>query len=203
MNYTRRFILGHVAAIPAVALATDADGTPRHDIHPLREAPGPSASHFPNVPVVASTGKEYLWYDDVVRGARVAINFFSFENDEKHAVTDHLLRAHRLAAAEGIDGVTMISVAIDAAPLNMLAKYVSSKNIDDRWLFLTGTPANIELIRSFLFVRDTRSHRTPVHGHGQSHTLTVARYGNESLARWASYPLRCSPESIVRRYAWI
>ena len=33
--------------------------------------------------------------------------------------------------------------------------------------------------------------------------LVVARYGNESLARWASFPVRTSPESIVRRFAWI
>ena len=207
MRNRREFILANAAAIPALAMlaARDGDGAPQYEIKPMREPPGPSAAYFPNVPVVAHTGSEYLWYDDVIRDRSVVINFFSIDNDEKYAVTDNLMKAHRLAAEKGLGNVRMVSVAAEAPPLQVLADYAARKRIGERWLFFTGARGNIELIRSFLYIKrvDPAHGAVPGHGEGHDYSLAVARYGNESLARWASFPVQSSLESIVRRFAWI
>ena len=207
MKSRREFVLANAAVVPALAMlaANRASAAPLFEIVPLREPPGPSAAYFPNVPVVAHTGREYLWYDDLIRARRVAINFFSFEHDEKYGVTDNLAKADRLAGERGLDHVTMISLATDAPPLGALAAYVARRRVSGRWLFLTGTPGNIELIRSFLFIEPAGPARgvMPGHGHGGNHSMAILRYGDEALARWGGFPVLSSPESVLRRFEWI
>ncbi|MBT5413703.1 MAG: hypothetical protein HOK81_03785 [Rhodospirillaceae bacterium] len=204
MKTRRDFVIANLAALPAlVALAgsAGASGASRDGIAPLRSPPGPSAAYFPNVPVVDHTGREHLWYDDLVRDRAVVVNFVTLDHDLRHGITKNLAQAGRLAAERGIDRVAMLTIALDAPPVARLAAHVAARRIGPRWLFLTGRPAAVDLIRSFLFWVPAGA--SSVHGEGHDHALAVARYGNEALARWASFPVRSRPESIAQRMAWI
>lgn len=208
MKTRRDFVIANLAALPALAaLATSAGAAaPREEMASLRRPPGPSAAYFPNVPVVDHTGRAHLWYDDLVRDRAVVVNFITLEHDARHGTTEHLARANRMAAERGVDRVAMLTVAIDAPPVADLASHVAMRGVapepaGPRWLFLTGRPAAVDLIRSFLFWVPAGA--SSVHGEGHDHCLAVARYGNEALARWASFPVRSRPESIAQRMGWI
>ena len=205
MKSKREFVLASIAAGSSLAALAPRMGTARRLIAPLRSPPGPSAGYFPNVGVVTSAGDELLWYDDVIRGRRVMIHFFSFDFDRRHGVIDHLNDVYRLAAKHGNRRVTMISVAGDSPKPAALADFKASKGIGVDWLFLSGTPESIDLVRSFLYIRRHDPCRVipPAHGSGHDHSMVVARYGNEALGRWASFPVQSSPRSIVRRFGWI
>ena len=205
MKSKREFVLASIAAGSSLAALAPRMSKARWLIAPLRTPPGPSAGYFPNVGVVTSAGDELLWYDDVIRGRRVMIHFFSFDFDRRHRVIDHLNDVYRLAGKQGSRRVTMISVAGDKAEPAALAELKASKGIGHDWLFLSGAPESIDLIRSFLYIRRHDPCRVipPAHGSGHDHSMAVARYGNEALERWASFPVRSSPQSIVRRFDWI
>ena len=200
MKSKRDFILGSFAAGWRPGMSEL-----RRLVVPLRSPPGPSAANFPNVTVVTSSGDEVLWYDDVVRGRRVMIHFFSFDYDRQHGMIDHLCRAYRLAAEQGDRRVTMISIAGDSPDPAELAAFKSNKGIGADWLFLSGAPESIDLIRSYLYIRRHDPCRVipPAHASDHVHAMVVARYGNEALGRWASFPVRSSPRSIVQRFGWI
>lgn len=213
MKTRRDFVIANLAALPALAALAASAGAaaPPEEIASLRRPPGPSAAYFPNVPVVDHTGRAHLWYDDLVRDRAVVVNFITLEHDARHGITAHLARAYRMAAKRGVDRVAMLTVAIDAPPVAGLAAHVAARGVaarghtpepaGPRWLFLTGRPAAVDLIRSFLFWVPAGA--SSVHGEGHDHALAIARYGNEALARWASFPVRSRPESIAQRMGWI
>jgi len=212
MKTKRRFILASAAALPALAMAPfrkSAVAGQTYQIKPMGAPAGPSAAYFPNVPVVDHLGREYLWYDDIIRHHSVMINFFTSENDDEYGITDNLIKTQELAEARGIKNMTFISVSADALSGEELARYVARKQIRGNWLFITGTHANIDLMRAFLFMPkgSSRSAAGLAAGYGfeDEHdcSLSVIRYGNEALGRWASFPALTKPEGIVLRFPWV
>lgn len=169
--------------------------------------PGASAGVIPNVPVQTHTGRDALFYDDLVQNKIVSINFMSVRGDEGYPVTDNLVQVQRLLGDRVGRDLYMYSISVDPEhdTPEVLNEFTKRKGVGPGWEFVTGKKAAIDLLRTFLFVR-----RNPASGFvhtgphaGPDCSMGLARYGNEALGRWGSYPMRITPESIAERFSWI
>jgi protein SCO1 len=106
--------------------------------------------YLPNVPVVTQDGTTLRFYDDVIRGKIVVISFiYTSCRDICPVVTARLSQVEeKLGDAFGRD-VFFVSISID--PLNdtpaKLKEYADAFQAGHGWLFLTGKPEDIDLIR--------------------------------------------------------
>ncbi len=99
--------------------------------------------------------------------------------------------------------VFMYSITVD--PLHdtpqALAEFADRHGAQPGWLFLTGTPTNLAILRGRFFA----------HGPGHSHegrdagdcSMRMLRYGNEAVGLWGSVPSTIAPEAIALRISWV
>lgn len=106
--------------------------------------------YFPNVPVVTHDGKTVRFYDDLVRGRIVVVNFIYVTCPDLCSLSTARMARLRdmLGDAVGRD-VFIYSVTID--PENdtpeVMRQYADAFDAGDGWLFLTGKPDDIHLLR--------------------------------------------------------
>lgn len=162
---------------------------------------GPHADHFPEVVVVSHEKRQALFYDDLLLGRTAIIHCFSIEHDAHYPVTANLSRVQEHLGDRLGHDVFIYSLTTDPEhdTPDALARFARSHDAGDGWLFLTGRPADMELLRSRLFV----------HGRGVQRdfqrdcSMGLLRYGNESLGLWGSVPAKSDPEWIAKRVGWI
>lgn len=209
----RRTMLAQLAA-GAVAIPSAALGVPAQDAHAqhahgstdcecARPHNGPYAGYFPNVVVVTHEGRRALFYNDLLRGKTVLVNCMSVANEAVYPVTANLARVQRLLGERAGREVFIYSVTVDPEhdTPRALAEFADRHGVGPGWLFLTGTPDTIGLLRARLFA-DAGGH---AHGHGPKRdcSLGLVRYGNEAVGLWGSVPSKSDPEWIVRRLSWV
>jgi protein SCO1/2 len=131
------------------------------------EAPW-SQSYLPNVEVVDQDHRRLKFYDDVLQGKLVVISFiYTSCNNICPLVIARLAEVRdQLGDAFGRD-IHFVSVSIDPIPdtPDKLKEHASAFKIDKGWLFLTGDPGNIDLIRHKLGERsrkDIAQHRNEI-----------------------------------------
>ena len=197
------------AAFPSAGLGAPAQGAHVQHAHDssdcgcARPRNGPYAGYFPNVVVVTHEGRRALFYNDLLRGKTVLVNCMSVANESVYPVTANLARVQRLLGERAGREVFMYSLTVDPerdSP-RVLAEFADRHGVGPGWLFLTGTPDTIGLLRARLFA-DAGGH---THGHGPKRdcSLGLVRYGNEAIGLWGSVPAKTDPEWIVRRLSWV
>jgi protein SCO1/2 len=106
--------------------------------------------YIPNAPVIAQDGRSLLFYDDVLKGKISIISFiYTSCRDICPVVTARLSQLEeKLGDAVGRD-YFFVSISID--PTNdtpaKLKEYGKAFGVGPSWLFLTGKPQDIDLIR--------------------------------------------------------
>lgn len=106
--------------------------------------------YLPNTSVVTQDNKSLLFYDDVLKGKIVILSFiYTTCRDICPVVTARLSQLEeKLGDIVGRD-VFFVSVSID--PVNdtpeKLKEYANAFSAGPSWLFLTGKPADMEVIR--------------------------------------------------------
>lgn len=163
---------------------------------------GPRASYFPNLVVVDQDGEKARFYDDLIRGKTVAINFFYTQCEQRCPIyTANLVRVQRLLGEKLGRSIHMYSITLDPehdTPA-ILKQYAKSHGIGEGWRLLTGAPADVEILRRKLgFVN-----ADPAEDKSRSSHLGVIRYGNEALDRWAACPAAANPAEIVKYISWM
>lgn len=143
------------------------------------------ASYFPNVPLVTQDGKQVRFFDDLIKGKVVAINFIftgcsascSMETARLRGVQD------QLADRMGKD-VFFYSISID--PDNdtpeALKAYADRFRIGPGWTFLTGRNEDIILLRQKLGLYQVAANQKTQNGQ-TDHDLGLL-IGNQSTGRW-------------------
>jgi protein SCO1/2 len=106
--------------------------------------------YVPNAPVIAQDGRSLLFYDDVLKGKISIISFiYTSCRDICPVVTARLSQLEeKLGDAVGRD-YFFVSISIDPAndtPAK-LSEYGKAFGVGSSWLFLTGKPKDIDLIR--------------------------------------------------------
>jgi protein SCO1 len=191
-------------AIPAVALLAQAATDQNKPCSPTSRPGGPSARYFPNVVVRTHENEKALFYDDLVKGKIVMINFFSVTTDAVYPVTQNLATVQRLLGDRVGREVFMISITTDPEhdTSDVLKEFAKKHGVKPGWVFVTGKPADMQRLRESLFVqRGDSTHAA--HHMAQDCSRGLVRYGNEALCRWGSFPARGKPENIVKRIPWV
>ncbi len=151
------------------------------------------AGSYPNVPLVNQDGKTLRFYDDVIKGKVVTINFmFTSCVDSCPLETAKLLEVQRRLGEHVGKNVHMYSITVDPerdTPA-VLKAYMKKFKVGPGWDFLTGKLADIDLIRKKLGMY--------VEGENElsDHAISFV-IGNEETGRWVKRSPFDVPEALV------
>jgi protein SCO1/2 len=157
--------------------------------------------HLPNIPLVTHEGKEVRFYDDLVKGKVVMLNFFyAVCGDVCPAVSANLAEVQkRLGDHVGRD-IFMYSFTLkpEADDVFAIRAYRETYGAGPGWTFLTGKPEDMEKLRRGIGFTDPN----PLVDKDTTQHIGNVRYGNEPLMLWAACPGMGTPELLVDSVLW-
>lgn len=137
------------------------------------------ANYFPNIPLTTHHGKPVRFFDDLIKGRVVAINFiYTTCTDACPMETARMIEVQKLLSDRLGKDVFFYSITIDPErdTPERLAAYAASWKVGDGWTFLTGKEADITLLRKKLGVYDPDTKK-------KDHNLSLV-IGNQKTGRW-------------------
>ena len=188
MNRRRFFIGAGAAALAPFALAVPGNAG---------ELPQDGVDWFTNVPVQTQDGRTLRFYDDVMKGKILVINFFFTDCDNLCPIaTDNLVRVQELLGDRVGKDIRFVSISLQPEhdTPEVMAAYAKKHSVGPGWFFLTGGRDDIELLRHRLGFWDI----DPVVDADPEQHLGTVRIANEPLHRWAMSPSLLTPEALVR-----
>ncbi|NOT39620.1 MAG: c-type cytochrome [Alphaproteobacteria bacterium] len=137
-------------------------------------------NYFPNVELTTHDGKKVKFYDDVIRGKVVAINFiYTSCGDVCPLDTAHMRQVHTLLGDRVGKDIHFYSISVD--PDNdtpqALRRYMRTFDTGAGWTFLTGKIEDIVLIQKKLGLRIVDIKKIRDHD-------TRLIMGNERTSQW-------------------
>lgn len=188
-----------VSLIQTVLAAREslADQQPEKPMPMPTKADGPSAARFPNVTLTTHEGTEVRFYQDLIKGKIVLINFmYATCTNSCPTFTANLVRVQRLFGNRIGRDVFMYSISLDPEhdTPEVLSQYVKNYSVQPGWTFLTGSTTDITTLRRRLGLRDL----DPVIDADKSQHIGVVLYGDERFDRWAACPALSEPREIVK-----
>jgi len=179
-------VLGACRGVPAEPGATEPT------------APPATFAPIPNPELVSQDGRRLRFYDDLVRGKTVLIQFF-FTTCEGSCPGTTAKLAHvreELGERFGRD-VSFLSITLDPERDTppVLADYAALYGAGEGWLFLTGSPADIESLRRRLGVYDL----DPVIDADRTQHAGVVVLGNDRKQRWFMEPATLPAHFLAER----
>ena len=188
---TKRNLLGLLSATALTSVFAASESARR------LPAVGVRAAYFPNSVVHTHDGRSLRFYDDVVKGKIVVFNMmYTACTGICPGNTANLLRVQEALSDQLDKDVFMYSMTLrpemDSAAA--LREYVDRYGIAKGWTFLTGRPAEMDVIRRKLGFYNS----DPVLDADINRHTGMVRIGNESLDRWAMCPALGSPKQIAR-----
>ena len=164
---------------------------------PLNAKTTPSVGYFPNTLVQTHEGRTLRFYNDVMRGKIVVFNMmYAVCTGICPGNTANLRHVQQALGSRLGKDIFMVSMTLQPEFDNprVLKDYVKRYDIQPGWMFLTGQPNEMNVIRRKLgFFNDDPA----IDGDLANHTGMV-RIGNESLDRWFSMPALSRPQQIAR-----
>lgn len=140
------------------------------------------ANYFPNIPLVTHEGKTVRFFDDLIKGKVVAINFIYTSCPDVCPLETAMLREVQEILGDRVGrDVFMYSITIDPdhdTP-EALRKYMEKFEVGPGWLFLTGKKDDITLLRRKLGLYREEVGADKLEAHGVSGIM-----GNQSTGRW-------------------
>lgn len=199
----RNFISSILAPAPVVALAST------HQPQPASASAlgltGRAA--IPNVRVTSQAGKSYRFYDDLVKGKMVAINFFYARcNGVCPRMTANLLKVQQQLRERVGDRVGRdiflysISLKPEEDTPGHLAAYARMHGIrpDSGWLLLRAKREDAELLRRRLGFVDS----DPVLDADIDQHTGMVRLGSDVYDKWSACPAMGPAYAIVDSLLW-
>jgi protein SCO1/2 len=161
------------------------------------ELPQSGAAWFTNVEVKTQDGRTLRFYDDVMKGKILLINFFYTDCDAIcPLMTENLARVQDLLGARVGNEIRMVSISLQPEhdTPEVLAAYAKTYGAGPGWMFLTGKKDDIELLRHRLGFVDI----DPVVDADPEQHIGTVRIANEPMHRWAMSPALLNPAALVR-----
>jgi protein SCO1 len=140
------------------------------------------ADYFPNVPLVTHTGKTVRFFDDVIKGKVVAINFIYTNCPDMCALeTARLREVQRILGDRVGRDVFIYSITIDPErdTPEVLRRYAEKFQVGPGWLFLTGKEADTTLLRRKFGMYNEENRVEKLQEHDLSSII-----GNQSTGQW-------------------
>jgi protein SCO1/2 len=152
--------------------------------------------NFPNVPLITHEGKKVMFYDDLIKDKKFAINMmYTACNGICGPSTSNIIAARELLGDFGKDihfySISLTPLQDDPAALRA---YMRRFDITSDWTFLTGKPENVELVRRGLgFASSFGNEDEDISSHAG-----MLRVGNESMASWGHVSTRTNGRAAAR-----
>jgi protein SCO1/2 len=158
--------------------------------------------YFPNVVLRNQDNQKFRFYDDIVKDKVVTINFFFAKcEDICPLVTSNLARVQKVLGDRVGREIFMNSISLKPQQDTpaMLKAFAKMHHAGPGWNFLTGKPADIELLRRSLgFTNPDPRLDQEINQH-----IGNVRYGNERLMLWAACPGMADAHFIAESIAWV
>ncbi len=149
-----------------------------------------ASSYFPNLVLLTQDNKPVRFYNDLLKGKVVLINFlFTTCKGVCSPMTANLVKVQKYLGERVGRDVVMISLTVD--PLTdtpaVLKKYAESFKTQPGWYFLTGEKKNVDwvLYKMGGYVEDKQQHSS------------VLIIGNEATGDWMKVHAMSSPAEIA------
>ena len=195
---TRRQMLGGLGVVAASAGAFIFGEKPQINQNATTAGPTHGTSYFPNSLLTNHLGQQLRFYDDLIKNKFVVINMMYAQCSEGVCpITTANMRAVQMALGERIGrDIHMYSITLvpDFDTPKVLKKYAQDHNVGPGWQFLTGSYADIEVIRRKLGFYDI----DPIADANRSQHAGVVRIGHDAYNRWMMAPALGNPESILQ-----
>lgn len=152
--------------------------------------------NFPNVVLTTHEGKKVKFYDDLMKDKIVIFNFMYVKCDGVcPPTTANLLKVQELLGDRVGKDIFIYSITLkpEEDTPEVLKRYARAHKVKPGWLFLTGSPADIEHLRQKLGYIDLDPERDA----DKSNHIGMLRYGNEPMQWWAGCPALMNPSKIV------
>ena len=153
--------------------------------------------YYTNVELTTHEGKKVRFYDDLIKGKIVILNFmYTLCGEICPGMTDNLVEVQRRLGDRVGRDVFIYSFTLQPqfdGP-EELAKYAEQHGAGKNgWAFLTGKPEDLEMLRRKLGFVDL----VPEIDADVTEHIGVVRIGNETTDRWAASPALADPDVIV------
>lgn len=158
--------------------------------------------HLPNVPLVTHDGKKVMFYDDLIRGKVVTLNFFYAKCDGVcPLVTANLAKVQKLVAADLGKNLFMYSFTLkpEEDDVKAIQQYREMFNAQPGWTFLTGKPEDMEKVRKGIGF----TYPDPAIDRDKTQHIGNIRYGNEPLMLWGACPGMASTLFVAEAIGWM
>lgn len=186
--------LSFVAASPAQPAGAAAGGTGADTFW--------GANYFPNVPLTTHEGKPVRFFDDLIKGKVVVINFmFTSCPDVCPLETAQLREVQEILGDRVGRDVFMYSISIDPETdtPEVLRNYMERFEVGPGWTFLTGKEDDITLLRRKLGLLGEREPTDNL----ATHNLNLV-IGNQATGQWMKAAPFENPHILATRVgSWL
>jgi protein SCO1/2 len=183
---SRRKMLGLIGVAPlAGGLLTQAHGQDSSPNTSSREMI--RQRYFPNLTLTTHDGKKVRFYDDLLKDKIVLINMMYAKCEGIcMPVTMNLRKVQQMLGDRVGRDIFFYSITLkpeEDSP-SALKRYAQMHHVGPGWLFLTGVPMEIEVLRRKLGFTNP----DPKLDADKTQHIGMVRYGNERLQLWAACP---------------
>jgi len=158
--------------------------------------------HFPNVPLLTHEGKQVMFYDDLIKGKIVTMNFFFAQCDGVcPLVNANLEKVQKLFGADLGTKIFMYSFTLkpEQDDVKAIREYREMYHALPGWTFLTGKPEDLEKIRKGIGF----TYPDPAIDADKTQHIGNVRYGNEPLMLWAACPGMANAKYLAESIGWM
>ncbi len=194
-NFKRGMALATAALFFALASATSAQRVVAEGAAASRTEAGVQTQwrgdYFPNIVLRDQDGRNVRFYDDMIRGKVVSINFiYTTCTDLCPLDTAQLRQVQQLLGERLGRDVFMYSISVNSDSPEALRRYMRTYDVGPNWRFLTGSQADVTRLQRLLGLRVIDPN--DLRGHSSSIVL-----GNEINAQWIKRSAYENPRNIV------
>ena len=157
--------------------------------------------YFPDVTLLTHDGKKVSFYDDLIKGRIVTLNFMFAECDDIcPRVTANLARVQKLLGDRVGKDIFMYSFSLQGhdSPKTLQA-YREKYNITPGWTFLTGDLNTMELLRRKLGF----TYPDPKTDADKTQHIGNFRFGSEPLIMWETMPGMANPKYLAEMISYV
>jgi protein SCO1/2 len=198
MNRRNFFLNLSAAAAPLAAVSLGVSVATRPASASIVRAVGEGRKNIPNVRVTSQEGQTYHFYNDLVKGKTVLINFFYADCDGIcPRMTSNLVKVQKaLGEQMGRDTfIYSISLKPEKDSPKHLKAYAQMHGIKpgSGWLLLHASHKDMELLRERLGFKDS----DPGLDVDVNQHTGILRFGTDVYDKWSGYPLLGNANTIA------
>ncbi|HYO58127.1 SCO family protein [Archangium sp.] len=182
--------LGSASSVLEAIRQVRAASAPPPELDAASAQDASAARYFTNTELVDQHGKTHRFYEDLIRGRKVLINFaFTACKGVCSPMTKHLAEVQRKLGGRVGKDITLITLSVDPAndTPESLARFAKKFGVGPGWYFLTGSRENVSLVLKKLggYTDDPNAH---------SSTLLI---GDAATGMWVKAPAMSFADNIV------